>query len=204
MDFFIAFIISLVLSIFFTLAVKKLAVFFNIVDRPGVRKIHQSPIPLLGGVAVFLSFFITLFLFADKFLAGDLESRHLLGFFIGGLFIIAGGILDDRYNLPAKQQLIFPFLAVLSVVIGGVEIDKITNPLGGYIILSDLLIVGPLLIAAWLLGMMYTTKLLDGVDGLVSGIGLIGSLIIFLFTLTTQYYQPDIALAAAILAGAAG
>lgn len=204
MDFFLAFIISLILSIFFTLVVKRLALFFNIVDRPGVRKIHQSPIPLLGGVAVFLSFFITLFLFADKFLAGNLELRHLLGFFMGGLFIVAGGILDDRYNLPAKRQLIFPVLAVLSVVIGGVEIDKITNPLGGYIILSDWLIVGPLLIAAWLLGMMYTTKLLDGVDGLVSGIGVIGSLIIFLFTLTTQYYQPDIALAAAILAGAAG
>jgi UDP-N-acetylmuramyl pentapeptide phosphotransferase/UDP-N-acetylglucosamine-1-phosphate transferase len=49
---------------------------------------------------------------------------------------------------------------------------------------------------------MYTTKLLDGVDGLVSGLGLIGSLVIFLFTSTTQYSQPDIAVAALIFSGA--
>ena len=204
MDFFIVFAISLILSVFFTVAIKKVALFFNIVDQPNGRKIHQDPIPLLGGVAVFLAFFITLFLFANHFLAGNLELRHLLGFFIGGLIIIIGGVFDDKYNLSAPQQLIFPLLAVFAVIIGGVEIEKITNPLGGYINLRDLFIAGPLLIAAWLLGMMYTTKLLDGVDGLVSGIGLIGSLIIFLFTLTTKYYQPDIALAAAALAGAAG
>ncbi len=204
MDFFIIFTISLILSVFFTVAIKKVALFFNIVDKPNGRKIHQVPIPLLGGAAVFLAFFIALFLFSDSFLAGNLELHHLLGFFAGGLIIIIGGIVDDKCNLPARQQLLFPILAVLAVVIGGVEIDKITNPFGGYIVLGDLVIVGPLLIAAWLLGMMYTTKLLDGVDGLVSGIGLIGSLIIFLFTLTTKYYQPDIALAAAALAGAAG
>ncbi len=204
MDFFIVFAISLFLSAFLTVVMKKVALFFQVVDLPGGRKIHQQPIPLLGGVAVFLSFFIVLFLFANRFLAGNLELRHLLGFFIGGLIIIIGGALDDKYNLSARQQLIFPLLAVLAVIIGGVEIEKITNPLGGYINLRDLFVVGPLLIAAWLLGMMYTTKLLDGVDGLVSGIGLIGSLIIFLFTLTTKYYQPDIALAAAALVGAAG
>jgi predicted adenine nucleotide alpha hydrolase (AANH) superfamily ATPase len=52
------------------------------------------------------------------------------------------------------------------------------------------------------MGMMYTTKLLDGVDGLVSGVSLIGVSIIFLFTLTSRYYQPDIAFASSALAGA--
>ena len=50
--------------------------------------------------------------------------------------------------------------------------------------------------------MMYTTKLLDGVDGLVSGLGVIGGFVIFLFTATTNYFQPDIALASAIFGGA--
>jgi UDP-GlcNAc:undecaprenyl-phosphate GlcNAc-1-phosphate transferase len=48
---------------------------------------------------------------------------------------------------------------------------------------------------------MYTTKLLDGIDGLVTGVTAIGAFIIFLFTMTTKYYQPDIGLAALILAG---
>ncbi len=202
-NYIIPFLISLTLSVFLTLGVKRLASFFGVVDKPGIRKIHDKPTPLLGGVAVFLAFFISLFIFSERFLAGNLDLRHLIGFFVGALILIIGGFLDDKYNLSAKKQIIFPLLAVLAVIIGGVEIDKITNPLGGFFYLKDFIIAGPILIFFWLLGMMYTTKLLDGVDGLVTGVGAIGGLIIFLFTLTTKYYQPDIALAALILAGAA-
>jgi UDP-N-acetylmuramyl pentapeptide phosphotransferase/UDP-N-acetylglucosamine-1-phosphate transferase len=84
-----------------------------------------------------------------------------------------------------------------------VEIAKITNPFGGLVDLRALAFISPFLITLWLLGMMYTTKLLDGVDGLVSGVSAIGGLVIFLFTLTTRYYQPDIAFAAILLAGVA-
>jgi len=203
MTYIFPFLISFSLAALLTWLIAKLAQRWQIVDQPGERKIHQAPVPLLGGAAVFLSFFAGLFIYSDRFLAGNLEWRHLLGFFVGGLALIIGGVLDDKYNLPPKSQIIFPLLAVLAVVIGGVEIEKITNPFGGYFNLRELLWLGPILILAWLLGMMYTTKLLDGVDGLVTGIGAIGSLIIFLFTLTTRYYQPDIALAALLLAGAA-
>jgi len=200
----LAFIASFLLSLGLTLLVKKLALKFKIVDLPTeTRKIHTQAIPLLGGLAVFLAFFIVLFLFKDSFLAGDLNGRHLLGFFGGALIIMLGGFLDDKYRLSAKKQIIFPLLAILVVILGGVEIEKITNPFGGYLNFQEIIWLSPLLILVWLLGMMYTTKLLDGVDGLVTGIGTIGSFIIFLFTLTTQYYQPDIALAALILSGAA-
>ena len=200
----LAFVASFLLSLGLTLLVKRLALKFKIVDSPSeTRKIHTQAIPLLGGLAVFLAFFIVLFIFNDYFLVGDLEWRHLLGFFGGGLIIMIGGFLDDKYSLPAKKQIIFPLLAILVVILGGVEIEKITNPFGGYLNFQEIFWLSPLLILVWLLGMMYTTKLLDGVDGLVTGIGAIGSFIIFLFTLTTQYYQPDIALAALILTGAA-
>ena len=201
-DYILIFFLSLILAVLFTIVIKQLALHFNIIDAPGERKIHTTVKPLLGGLAVFFAFFSTIFLFSSRFLAGDLEWRHLLGFFIGGLFIIIGGFLDDKYNLPAKVQIIFPVLAISAVILGGVQIEKITNPWGGLWQLNEVFLLGPGLIFLWLLGMMYTTKLLDGVDGLVSGMGVIGSLIIFLFTLTTQYYQPDIALAAISLAGA--
>ncbi len=198
------FIASLILALGLSFLIRKIAFYFNIVDRPDSgRKIHKKEIPLLGGVAIFITFFLFLFLFSDRFLSGNLDFRHLLGFFIGALIIMIGGVLDDKYNLKPGVQIIFPVLAVVAVIVGGVEIEKITNPLGGYIYLKQLFIVGPILIAAWLLGMMYTTKLLDGVDGLVTGIGAIGGLVIFLFTLTSKYYQPDIAFAAILLSGAA-
>ncbi len=79
-----------------------------------------------------MSFFAVLFLYAGRFLAGNLDWRHLLGFFIGALLIIIGGALDDKYNLPAKWQIVFPLLAILAVIIGGGGIEKITHPFGGF------------------------------------------------------------------------
>jgi len=207
MFYFIIFLFSLSLTAFLTLLVKKAALYFRIVDEPdkncvGGRKIHSKATPLMGGLAIFLAYFIILFLFHERFLSGDLHWGHLIGFFLGGLIVMVGGILDDKYNLSPLKQIIFPVLAIAAVIFGGVEIVKVTNPFGGYLDLESLFFISPLLIFLWLLGMMYTTKLLDGVDGLVSGVSAIGGFIIFLFTLATKYYQPDIAFAAILLAGA--
>jgi len=207
MFYFFIFLASLVLAAALTFLVKAFALKLDIVDRPDIasgvsRKIHTTATPLLGGVAIFIAYFVLLFAFSSRFLSGNLHWSHLIAFFLGALVIIIGGALDDKYNLRPSRQIIFPLLAVLILILGGVEIEKITNPFGGYFYLKSLVVVGPMLITAWLLGMMYTTKLLDGVDGLVSGIAAIGGLVIFLFTLTTRYYQPDIAFAAIALTGA--
>lgn len=200
MKYLIIFTSILFFSAVFTFLIKWVAIRLNFFDVPGEeRKIHAEKTPLLGGVAIFLSFFLALYFVRAELLVGDLEASHWLGVFIGACFLMVGGFLDDRLNLKPQIQIIFPVLAVISVLIGGVEIEKITSPLGGFVYLG---ILSPALIFIWLLGMMYTTKLLDGVDGLVSGITAIGGLIIFLFTMTTKYYQPDIGLAALILSAA--
>ena len=206
------FFIALAASAVLTFSVRRLALYFNILDRPDIedrregergRKIHFQPVPLLGGLAIFIAYFGLLFLWAPHFLSGDLNFSHLAGFFAGALIIVIGGVLDDKYNLPPRWQIVFPLLAIIAVIAGGVEIARLSSPFGGQFDLGALFWLSPLLIAAWLLGMMYTTKLLDGVDGLVSGVGAIGGLVIFLFTLTTRYYQPDIALASLLLTGVA-
>ncbi|MBI2459458.1 MAG: undecaprenyl/decaprenyl-phosphate alpha-N-acetylglucosaminyl 1-phosphate transferase [Parcubacteria group bacterium] len=194
------FIITLLLSAGLTWLVIKLAVKLKITDKPDRdRKIHARETPLLGGLAVFLAFFIVLYFTRGALLSGNLEPRHWLGFFVGAGFLMFGGWLDDKYSLKPIQQIIWPALAVASIIAGGVQIEKITNPFGGYIYLGA---VSAGLIAVWLFGMMYATKLLDGLDGLVSGLTAIGAIIIFLFTQTAKYYQPDIGLAALILAAA--
>lgn len=189
------------LSAILTWVVRRVALRFHVVDHPGGdRKIHLKSIPLMGGLAIFLSFFSILFLVRDQLLASNLLPSHYIGFFIAGLILMIGGILDDKYNLKPALQLVFPLLAIFSLVLGGVSIEKISNPMGGFIYLGGW---SALLIGVWLMGMMYTTKLLDGMDGLVTGVSSIGAFIIFLFTITSQYYQPDIALAALILSGSA-
>jgi UDP-GlcNAc:undecaprenyl-phosphate GlcNAc-1-phosphate transferase len=195
------FCLSVILSVIFTLFIKKVALKFKIIDSPGLlRKIHKKDTPLLGGVAIFLSFFICLFFAKNFILSGNLETGHWLGFFVGALLLMIGGFFDDKYKVGPGFQIIWPILAIISVIIGGVSVDKITNPFGGLVSLP--VYFSFFIIFIWLLGMMYTTKLLDGVDGLVSGVSAIGALIIFLFTLTTKYHQPDIAVASIILFGA--
>ncbi len=194
------FIITLLLSVALTFLVMKLAQRLGITDKPdGDRKIHARTVPLLGGLAIFAAFFIILYFVNDKLLTGNLEIAQWLGFFAGAGFLMIGGWLDDKYNLKPVWQIIWPALAIASVIAGGVQIEKITNPLGGYIYLGA---GSAVLIALWLLGMMYTTKLLDGLDGLVSGLVAIGATVIFLFTQSLKYHQPDIGLAALILAAA--
>lgn len=195
------FFATAVLSLLLSLLIRRLALFFRIVDLPdGVRKLHHRETALLGGLAIFLAFFAFLLIVYPQLLSGNLEIKHWLGFFGGALILMIGGFLDDKYNLAPRWQIIFPILAALAPILGGVGISKISNPLGGFLMIPAALSAA--FIVLWLLGMMYTTKLLDGVDGLVSGLGLIGALIIFLFTSTTQYSQPDIAIAALIFGGA--
>ena len=211
------FIATLALSALITPLIGRLARRFGVIDYPDAeRKLHKKPLPLLGGLAVFVAFFAFVFILLGPLTSGNLDNGHWLGFFIGGCFLMLGGWLDDRYRLKPGLQFIFPVMAAISVIAGGVEIEKITNPLGHFLFLDSLripimaiggqvlyfVVVSDLLIILWLLGMMYTTKLLDGVDGLVTGVTAIGALIIFLFTMTTRYHQPDIGLAALILAGA--
>ncbi len=191
---------ALSLSLALTVAVESLAVKKGILDFPSERKIHKKPIPLLGGLAVFLSFFTILLFFKDWLLVGDLTASHWLWFFIGAAFLMIGGVWDDIKSLPPSKQIIFPILAVACVIAGGIGIEKVSNPFGGLVMFSDVL--SDVFTVIWLMTIMYTTKLLDGVDGLVSGISVIGGLIIFLFTATTRYYQPDIALASIVFAGA--
>jgi len=211
-----AFFLSLVL----TRIVKTLAFKFKIVDNPTEpRKIHKAPVPLLGGFAVFFAFWILVFfaLFFG-FLPGKYVSENFLyGIFIGGFFLMIGGFVDDKLNLKPRFQLIAPILACFSVIGSGIGVEFVTNPFGQAVVHLDSFVydfnlpffgaVSFVLIAdvftfVWLSGTMFTTKLLDGLDGLVSGIVTIGSLILFALSLTDKTYQPDVALLAIILGGA--
>lgn len=210
-----AFIISFGVSVATTLIVRKIAVFAGFLDKPDqLRKLHAKPIALLGGLSIFLSFFLVLSFYLPHLIAGDLDTRHWIGFFLGAILITVGGAIDDRSNLRPGLQILFPLVAIICVLMSGIGIEKISNPIhGGHIFLDkpavsyelfgqiiDIALWSGLIISLWLMGMMYTTKLLDGVDGLVSGLTVIGALIIFLFTNSQTYYQPDIALASLILA----
>lgn len=216
------FILTFLLSVWVTGAVRRVALRWRFVDTPdtfGGRKSHSLPVPLFGGVAIFVSFFIAvLFLYFKGILPGGyVHSRHLLALFIGGAILIVGGILDDKFNLRPKIQIIFPVLAAVVAVIGGIHFTEIRNPFGGMIDLGirnyelgikDLkfafLFPADAFSFLWLLGMIYTTKLLDGLDGLASGVAAIAAILIGALALRPELNQPQIVVFSLALAAVLG
>lgn len=193
--------IAFFLALSFTLLIKKLAVKLKIVDFPNPRKIHQKPTPLLGGVAIFLAFSLTMIIFWYFGYIEDIKisSVYILSILISGLILIIGGVLDDVYNLKPWQQIIWPIISILIIVVIGIKVEYVTNPLGG--VLKFPYYLGLIFAFFWLLGMIYTTKVLDGLDGLVVGITAIGSIIIFIVSLDWDIPSSGTSFLALILAG---
>lgn len=202
MFYFFPFFTALILALVFTPSVKFLAQNLKIVDLPAPRKIHQKPVPLLGGLAVFLAFSLTVIIFwrLGEIADAKISDAYILAILLGGLILMIGGFLDDWLNLKPWQQLIFPLLAILLILTAGIKITCISSPFGG--ILAIPAEFGVLTAFFWLLGLVYTTKVLDGLDGLVSGITVIGSLIIFIVSLSWDVPSSGTSVLALILAGA--
>ena len=198
-----AFFISFITALLVTPAVRIAALHFGTIDTPGPRKIHQKPTPLLGGLAIYLavSFSTILFLNLGYLTTATITATQISVIILGGAFLMFGGYLDDRYNLKPFQQFLFPAGAIALVLLSGISIKFITNPFGGVLFIPS--IVGTVLTMLWMLGMSYTTKLLDGLDGLTTGITAIGSLLIFLVSLTWDVPQSGTSILALIVAGAA-
>lgn len=218
----LSFLSTATLSWFLTLLVRRFALRAGIADKPdSPRKIHPNPTPLLGGLAIFGAFWIVigvLALFSDALPARYVAPDFLWGIFIAGALLMLGGFLDDRFALSARWQIVFPVLAALAVVASGIGIDFVGNPFGEGLLHLDrwkwefgsfagraltFVLLADLFTVVWLLGMMYTTKFLDGLDGLVSGITTMAAFILFALSLTDKTFQPDVALLAISLAGAA-
>ena len=191
-----AFILSFVATVF----VKHFALRHDIVDKPGSkRKIHKTSIAKLGGLSVFVAFFIVLFvsLFTSQDLtAGRITVVHYLGILVGGIILMIGGYVDDRFDLPPYASIIAPLLASTSLIVFGIEVEKLTNPFGGIIYLSHL--QSSILVFVWMMVVMYTTKFLDGLDGLATSVSSVGVFMIMLLSLTVAYYQPDVAIISVI------
>lgn len=188
----LAFACSFIATVF----VKQFALRHHIVDEPGPkRKIHKTRIAKLGGVAIFLSFImvVSFFLFTTPHLtAGRITLMQYVGVMIGGALLMIGGFLDDRFDLPPRSAIIAPLCAAFTLVLFGVNVEKVTNPFGGVLYLSST--ASAILVFTWVLIVMYTTKFLDGLDGLATSVSSVGMLMMVLLALTTAYYQPDVAI----------
>lgn len=159
------------------------------------RRVHKKPIPLIGGLAIFYGFIISVLCFA-------IIDHELMGILIGSVIMVTVGVIDDMHDLNAKIKLLFQIIAAGIVIYFGVDIEYVANPFAKWI--------GPEYISLgmwsvpltmiWIIGVTNAVNLIDGLDGLAVGVSSIASVALLSLTLLTQ--NPNAAIVTAALAGA--
>lgn len=186
-----AFTVALIVAYFATPHVKDIAIKAGALDAPDARKVHTSPIPRMGGLAIYLGFVVAV-------LASLHVSREIVGLLLGGTVILAVGVIDDLKHLSAKVKLLGQIVAAMVLVAFNVRIEWLTNPFGEMIYLDYFSV--PLTVL-WVVSLTNTVNLIDGLDGLAAGVSTIASITILLVALQQNFWT--VAILTAALAGSA-
>jgi len=164
------FIVSFLFSFIFTPLIRQICLKCGLLDMPSRRKVHQRALPRLGGIAIILSFVITilLFLFLDQNFKNIFYSR-LIGLLLGISVISIFGILDDIYGIKPLVKLAGQIFASLVLFSFGFRVGLLTNPFNGQEMTLPFFI-SLVLTVSWIIGMINAINLIDGIDGLASGV----------------------------------
>ena len=164
----------------FLIILRPLAIRFNLVDYPTERKNHIGNIPLIGGACVFLACLVSLFLFfeIDKF------SSTLL---ITSLLILIHGVWDDFAGLNAKTKIAFQaFLSAIMIYVTDVKLENFGDLFGVSYPLELGILSIPITIIA-VIGLTNAINMIDGLDGLATGIVLLAITGLISFDLTLEF-----------------
>ncbi len=192
----LALAVAFLISFSSTPTVIALANKINALDVPkDERRVHKKPIPLIGGLAIFYGFVISVLCFAVI----DYET---MGILIGATIMVTVGVVDDMRDLSAKTKLLFQIIAAGIVVFFGVDMGYIANPLSAWFgpEYIDLGLWSIPLTMVWIIGVTNAVNLIDGLDGLAVGISSIASVALLSLTIVSQNLNAAIITAA--LAGA--
>lgn len=162
-DMMIASFLALITTFFVTFAIKKIALKLNVVDIPNHRKIHTKPTPLLGGLAIFIGFFVGLLYLRPM-------HDHYFVIMLGAIVIIITGILDDKYDLRPVVKFGGQVLAASFLISSGLIIERFTFPFIGVV---DLGVFSVIITILWVVGITNAVNFMDGLDGLATGISTI-------------------------------
>lgn len=184
-----AFIIALGVAYLVTPQVKTLAGRMGALDTPSARKVHTEPIPRMGGLAIYAGFLVSV-------LSSVHMTWEIFGILVGGTAILAVGILDDIYQLPARVKLVGQILAAGVLILFDIKVDWLTNPFGDMIYLENLAIPFTIL---WVISLTNMLNLIDGLDGLAAGVSTIAAVTIFLMAVENNFWL--VAVLTAALAG---
>lgn len=208
--FFLALIISLVVTPLTIIFFKKMGWVIDPNKTPHPAHIHKTPVPKGGGLPIFFAVLVTIMLLLKP-------DSHLLAIGVAGLLTLIVGLIDDIRGSSPYVRLGMNFLVTAIIVGSGIGIAFISNPLGGVIDLSipklgfDLLgehheiwLLADLFALLWIPSLMNAINWSSGVDGQISGVITIAAIVLGLISLnfSADITQWPVAILAFATAGA--
>ena len=189
----LALLVALVVSFMMTPVVKTFAYKVGAIDVPkDNRRMHKTPIPRLGGLAIFIGFMVSILLFAH--ITSEMKSILL-----GAVIIVVLGVVDDIMALPAMLKFVVQIGAALIPATNGVQILAFSNP---NIFSADLYwVLGGLSVpftVLWIVGLTNAVNLIDGLDGLANGVSAISATTMLVIALMASEAQVAIVMAALV------
>ncbi len=169
-DYILPMILAATISLLATPVARKLAYRIGAVDVPkDNRRVHKEPIPRMGGLAIYVAAISTFLFFCD------FSFQKTAGILIGSAMIVVMGVFDDVKALPAKLKLLIQIAAAFVLIFSGFQINFFTNWLqpDQLVYLSWLSIPVTLV---WIVGITNTVNLIDGLDGLATGVSITAAL----------------------------
>ena len=182
----VIFVIALAVTAVSIPWVRKAAISLGFVDAPAQRKLHSTPIPLMGGVAIFAGAMLAVLIFS-----GGL-ARSVTGVGLALSLVALVGLIDDRRDLPAWVKLGGEFVAFLILAYFGIRVSLPIPEALNY-----------LLTFLWLAGISNAINFLDNMDGLSAGVSAVAASFMLLLGLQNNQFLVS-ALAAAVLGSCLG
>ena len=171
MESYIIIIISILVGLLATYGTRSFAIKNNIGTVPNKRKIHLGFVPHMGGMGIYLGglFGLLVALFWKEYYWHMFTFKYA-GILTGATVMLITGIVDDTRGLQASQKFLLQLIATTIVIYSGCKIDTIINPFGDPLELGIFSIPVTYL---WMIGVTNAMNLLDGLDGLASGVSLL-------------------------------
>jgi UDP-GlcNAc:undecaprenyl-phosphate GlcNAc-1-phosphate transferase len=163
----ITFAVALMGSLLLTLPVRRLALHYGMVDLPGPRKVHLSPIPLLGGIAIYLGFVL-----AVLFTLHGAPRAQIVGILAGATLVAVVGMLDDGKLLHHQVKLFIAMpIAAVILIASGIRAQIFTEFVPG----AAGLVLDVALTLVWVVGITASFSIFDHMDGLCAGVAAVAA-----------------------------
>jgi len=175
MTYALTFFVALVIAALATPVSMKLAGRWGAIDYPGGRHVHTKPIPRLGGLAIYVAFW-------SASLIMQVWDEQMMGLFLGSTIILLVGIWDDIRGMRPLIKFFWQIAAASVLIAYGFSMDSISLPFMDQPIIFEKLglgAIGIILMLFWVVALVNTVNVSDGLDGLAAGICFMVALLLF-------------------------